>query len=66
MDSTVPKAKVTPTSFLSSLLSATLDYFPKSWFSNQSYFFHDIGITAVITGNPFFCIVTLKLSIANL
>lgn len=30
MDSTVPKAKVTPTSFLSSLLSATLDYFPKS------------------------------------
>lgn len=30
MDSTVPKAKVTPNSFLSSLLSATLDYFPKS------------------------------------
>lgn len=66
MDSTVPKVKVTPTSFLSSLLSATLDYFPKSQFSIRSYFFHEIEITAVITGNPFFCIVTLKLSIANL
>lgn len=67
MDSTTRQAKFTlPSSLPLFSYLRYFTFFPQIVISNPELFSYDIRITVVITGNPFFCIVTLKLSHANL